>query len=262
MVVALGDPIGIEVRNGVVTLVALSLIGWGLVIWSAASVSSPVVALTMPMDSQWAFREIIAVWLMWAVMMGAMMMPSAIPMMVIHRRGAAKRDPAAHNAHRWFLAAYLLTWTLFSMAAAGLQWGFQAADVLSHMLRIQGTLVGGGILIAAGFFQLTPIKTMCLNKCRTPMGFLLTDWRSGCLGAFQMGLKHGQYCVGCCWALMMVLFVGGVMSLTTIAVLSGIVAIEKLAPRGQQISKFGGVLLIVWGLWLVSDANGGHPPTL
>ncbi|MCP5074884.1 MAG: DUF2182 domain-containing protein [Rhodobacteraceae bacterium] len=258
----LGNQTSIETRNGVAALVALSVVGWGLVIWSAANMSSPIVALMMPMDSHWAFREIIAVWLMWAVMMGAMRLPSAIPMMVIRRRVAAKRDPETHNAHRWFLAAYLLTWALFSMAATVLQWSFQHADVLSHMLRIQGALVGGGILVAAGVFQLTPLKAACLHKCRTPMGFLLTDWRSGRLGAFQMGLKHGQYCIGCCWALMMVLFVGGVMSLTTIAVLSGIVAIEKLAPRGEQIAKLGGVLLIVWGLWLISDANGGHPPSM
>jgi predicted metal-binding membrane protein len=183
--------------------------------------------------------------------MGAMMLPSAIPMMLIHRRVAAKRDPETHNASRWFLAAYLLTWTLFSLAAAVLQWSFQRTDVLSHMLMIQGPLVCGGILVGAGVFQLTPLKAMCLHKCRTPIGFLLTNWRSGRIGAFQMGFKHGQYCIGCCWALMMVLFVGGVMNLTTIAVLSGIVTIEKLAPRGKLFSQLGGGLLIFWGLWLI-----------
>jgi len=185
------------------------------------------------------------------VMMGAMMLPSAIPMMVIHRRVAAKRDPETRHASRWFLMAYLLTWALFSIAATGLQWSFQRADVLSHMLRIHGQLTGGGILVAAGLFQMTPLKAMCLGKCRAPIGFLLTNWRAGRIGAFQMGLKHGQYCIGCCWALMMLLFVGGLMSLTTIAVLSGIVAIEKLTPRGEQISRLGGGLLIAWGLWLI-----------
>ncbi len=256
------SPTGVATRNGVISLVTLSVIGWGLIIWSVANMSSPIVALMMPMDAHWSLKEIIAVWLMWAVMMGAMMLPSAVPMMLIHQRVAAKRDPETRTASRWFLTAYLLTWALFSMAAAILQWSFQSADVISHMLRVQGSLVGGGILVAAGVFQLTPLKAACLHKCRTPMGFLLTDWRSGRLGAFQMGLKHGQYCIGCCWALMMVLFVGGVMSLTTIAVLSGIVAIEKLASRGEQISKLGGILLIVWGLWLISDANGGHPPSM
>jgi predicted metal-binding membrane protein len=246
-------------RTGAAWLVALAIVGWGLIIWSVANMSSPIVALVMPMDTHWTLKEIIAVWLMWAVMMGAMMLPPAIPMMLIHQRIAAKRDPETHTASRWFLTAYLLTWAGFSMAAAVLQWTLQSADVLSQMLRIQGSLVGGGILVAAGIFQLTPLKAACLNKCRTPMGFLLTDWQSGRLGAFQMGLKHGQYCIGCCWALMIVLFVGGAMNLTAIAVLSGIVAIEKLAPRGVQISKFGGVLLIVWGLWLIFHTNGGNP---
>jgi hypothetical protein len=190
------------------------------------------------------------------------MLPSAIPMMVIHRRVAAKRDSETHYSSRWFLTAYILTWAMFSIAATALQWNFQRADVLSHMLKIQAPLVGGGILIAAGIYQLTPLKAACLHKCRAPIGFLLTNWRSGRKGAFQMGLKHGQYCIGCCWGLMMVLFVGGVMSLATIAVLSGIVAIEKLAPRGEQISKLGGVLLIVWGLLLIFYASGGQPTSM
>lgn len=239
-------------RNGVAALVVLSLIGWGLILWSSTNMSSSLVALMMPMNSNWEFKEIIAVWLMWAVMMGAMMLPSAIPMVVIHRRVAAKRDPETRNASRWFLIAYLLTWVLFSMAATALQWSFQWADVLSHMLKIHEPAVGGGILIAAGIFQLSPLKRACLHKCRTPIGFLLTNWRTGRKGAFQMGLKHGQYCIGCCWALMAVLFVGGVMSLTTIAVLSAIIAMEKLAPRGDPISRLGGSLLIVWGLWLLT----------
>ncbi len=256
MVVTANTSIGVAKRNGLVTLVGLSMIGWGLILWSVTNMSSPIVALMMPMSSHWATTEIIAVWLMWAVMMGAMMLPSAIPMLLIHQRFAAKRDPKTQNASRWFLTAYLLTWTLFSMAAAALQWAFQRADVLSHMLKIHGPLVGGGILVAAGVFQLTPLKAACLRKCRTPIGFFLTDWQPGRVGAFQMGLKHGKYCVGCCWAIMMVLFVGGVMSLTNIAVLSGMVAIEKLAPRGEEISRFGGVLLVVWGLWLISGTMG------
>lgn len=247
-------PMGVAMRNGLVTIVGLSMIGWGLVIWSIANMSSPIVALTMPMSSHWTFTEVIAVWLMWAVMMGSMMLPSAIPVLLIHRRISAKRDPKTQNAGRWFLSGYLLTWAMFSMAAATLQWVFQRADVLSHMLRIQAPLVSGGILLAAGFFQLTPLKAVCLRKCRTPMGFFLTEWQPGRAGAFHMGLKHGKYCVGCCWAIMMILFVGGVMSLSIIAVLSGIVALEKLAPRGEEISRSGGVLLIVWGLWLIAGA--------
>ncbi len=251
-------PVSVEMRKGVALLVALSLMGWGLILWSVVNMSAPVVTLMMPMSSHWSVRETFAVWLMWAVMMGAMMLPSAIPMISVHRRVAAKRDPETRNASRWFLAAYLLAWALFSVAAAGLQWGFQRADVLSHMLKLEGSLVGGLILVVAGGFQLTAQKASCLHTCRTPIGFLLTHWRPGRIGAFQMGLKHGQSCIVCCWALMMVLFVGGVMNLTTIALLSGIVAMEKLAPRGRQIAAFVGVLLIVWGLWLIFGATSGQ----
>ena len=242
----------VYMRTGAITLVALSVVGWALIIWSVANMSSPIVALMMPMDAAWAVKEFIAVWLMWAVMMGAMMLPSAIPMIVIHKRVSEKRDPQTFSANRWFLAAYLLIWAIFCVAASFLQWGFQSAGILSHMLKLQGNLVGGAILIAAGFFQLTPLKAACLHKCRTPMGILLTDWRSGRAGAFGMGLRHGGYCVGCCWALMVVLFVAGVMNLATIAVLSGIVALEKLAPRGELFAKLGGIALIAWGLWLIS----------
>jgi predicted metal-binding membrane protein len=248
------DPGGRERRNAIAALVALSLIGWALILWSAANMSSPVVALMMPMDTRWALSEIIAVWLMWAVMMGAMMLPSAIPMLVTYRRVAARQTPQTQSSHRWFLAAYLLAWAMFSVAAALLQWGFQRADVLSHMLKLHGSLIGGSILIAAGAYQLTPLKAACLHKCRTPIGFLVTHWRPGKAGAIQMGLKHGQYCIGCCWALMMVLFVGGVMSLVTIAVLSVIVAIEKIAPRGELLSKLGGILLLGWGMRWLSTA--------
>jgi predicted metal-binding membrane protein len=248
------DPGGRERRNAIAALAALSVIGWALILWSVTNMSSPLVALMMPMDTNWDFSEIIAVWLMWAVMMGAMMLPSAVPMLVTYQRVASKLAPQIHGSHRWFLAAYLLTWALFSVVTSLLQWGFQHADVLSHMLKLHGSLVGGCILIAAGAFQLTPLKSACLQKCRTPMGFLLTDWRPGHLGAFQMGLKHGQYCIGCCWALMMILFVSGVMSLTTIAVLSLIVAVEKIAPKGELFSKFGGVLLLAWGIWWFSGA--------
>ena len=150
-------------RNGVAALVVLSLIGWGLILWSSTNMSSPLINLMMPMNSRWEYKEIVAVWLMWAVMMGAMMLPSAIPMVVIHRRVAAKRDPETRSASRWFLIAYLLTWVLFSMAATALQWSFQWADVLSHMLKIHKPAVGGGILIAAGIFQLSPLKLSLIH---------------------------------------------------------------------------------------------------
>jgi predicted metal-binding membrane protein len=247
----------VKQRNGVFFLVGLSALGWLLIFWSSENMSSPVVSMMMPMDVNWGLSEIVAVWIMWAVMMGAMMLPSAMPMLVVHRRVAAKRDPGATNSNTWFLIGYVLTWTLFSAVAAAAQWGFQRGGGLSPMLRLQDQSIAGGFLIAAGIFQFTAIKTACLSKCRTPIGFLLTDWRPGRAGALRMGLKHGKYCVGCCWALMMVLFVGGVMSLTTIAALSSIVLFEKLMPRGDLIAKLGGAFLIAWGLFLLAQELTG-----
>ena len=121
-------------RNALLYLLALSALGWALILWSLANMSSPLVALTMPMDAGWALREVIAVWIMWAVMMGAMMLPSAIPMLLVHRRIAAKRDPATNHADRWFLAGYLLSWAAFSAAATTTQWMFQQAGVLRTCL--------------------------------------------------------------------------------------------------------------------------------
>ena len=238
-------------RNALLFLIALAALGWALILWSVANMSSPLVGLMMPMDAAWALREVIAVWIMWAVMMGAMMLPSAIPMLLVHRRFAAKRDPAVRHADRWFLAGYLLSWTVFSAAAAAAQWMSQQAGILTHMLVLRDTTVAGVILIAAGLFQFTALKAACLNKCRTPIGFILTEWREGREGAFRMGLSHGKYCIGCCWALMAVLFVGGVMNLATIALLSSIVLAEKLLPRGDVIARIGGCALVLWGLVLV-----------
>lgn len=247
--------VGTKLRNTVAIPIALSLIGWTALVWAVGNMSAPLVALTMPMDTAWSIAEGIAVWIMWSVMMMAMMLPSAIPMLSAHRRLAAQRDPQAPDGILWFLAGYLLVWTLFSLAATGLQWGFHRADVLSHMLRLESALVGGGILIAAGVFQLTPRKAACLQKCRMPAEFLLSDWRPGRIGAARMGLNHGKHCVVCCSGLMMLLFVGGVMSLANIVVLTAIVAIEKLAPKGREIAQLVGIVLVALGLWQILDAS-------
>ena len=252
---------GASGRNGFAILFVLIAVGWSLILWSAANMSSPVVSLMMPMSAEWSLPEVVAVWLMWAVMMGAMMLPSAVPMLTVHRRVAARKDAGATNSNHWFLAGYLCTWTMFSVVAAALQWAFQRTDLLSHMLRLQSPWASGSILLIAGVFQFTPVKAVCLRKCRTPLGFLITDWRPGNGGAFKMGLKHGTYCVGCCWALMMILFVGGVMSLVTIAALSTIVLLEKQTPLGDVLARIGGGVLIVCGLVLISAEVAGYLPS-
>ena len=242
--------------NTVAIPLGLSLIGWALLFWSVANMSSPVVTLMMPMDTAWSLAEGGGDWLMWAVMMMAMMLPSALPMMAAHGRLANLRDPQTPDANLWFLLAYLLVWTLFSLAALGLQWGFQQADILSHMLKLETSVVSGGIVLVAGLFQLTPRKAACLQKCRTPADYLAKHWHPGRMGAARMGLEHGLHCVACCWALMMLLFVGGVMDLATIAALTAVVALEKLAPKGHLIAKLAGVALLVWGTLQLLGAVG------
>jgi len=247
------------VGKGQGMLVALSLIGWGLILWSIANMSSPVVTLMMPMTAAWALPESVAVFLMWAVMMGAMMLPSAGPALRAYGRVAADHRPAKPGGGHWFLAGYLLAWTGFSLAATVLHWGFLRADILSPMGKLQDDFVAGGVLLVAGVFQLTPPKIAFLAHCRRPDAACQAGWRAGRNGALRMGLDQGLCCIGCCWAMMLVLFVGGVMSLTIIAILTVAVAVEKLAPRGVLLARLGSLPLIAWGLWLIASALYAAP---
>lgn len=236
-------------RNSLMVVGGLSLLGWAFVFWSATNMDAPLVKLMMPMKSIWSPVEALLVWVMWAVMMGAMMLPSAAPMILAHRRVVAQKGAPADN--RWFTLSYLLVWSGFSVVAAALQWGLQSMDVLSHMLVLKSQWMGAVIMITTGAIQWTPLKNICLQKCRTPIGFLTTEWRPGGRGALAMGLKHGIYCVGCCWALMALLFVFGVMNLIAIVGLATLVAFEKLVPGGDKYGRYGGWVFISWGGWIL-----------
>jgi len=198
---------------------------------------NPIVQLMMPMSSRWTVPELAMVVVMWSVMMGAMMLPSAMPMILSHRRMSPRNQGGRHSA---FVVAYLLIWSGFSCAAALLQWWLQKQGLLSRMLVLTDGVIAGAILIGIGLFQFTQLKDVCLNTCRTPLGFLMTEWRDGTAGAFGMGLKHGASCVGCCWALMATLFVFGVMNVMAVALLATAVALEKLTPWGVQIARLIG----------------------
>ncbi len=237
-------------RGILLTFAGLLLSAWGLVVWSAMHMAAPVVTLMMPMQSAWTLSEVAAVWMMWAVMMGAMMLPSAVPVVVIHSRVSSARGGEPGAESRWFMAAYLVMWSFFSVAAAGLQWLLQFTGALSRMLVITQGWLACALLIGAGLYQLTPAKFACLQRCRTPIGFFATEWRQGRFGAFRMGVRYGSYCVGCCWALMAVLFVFGAMNLAAILVLTAGIAAEKLLPQGARTGQALGVMLIAWGLLL------------
>ena len=144
-----------------------------------------------------------------------------------------------------------MVWAVFSLGATALQRLLAAFLLVSPMMEITSPAVGGTLLLVAGVYQLTPIKHACLRTCQSPLVFLLSRWRSGLSGAFVMGLKHGAYCVGCCWALMLLLFAGGVMNLIVIAALTAFVALEKLAPFGMYGARISGVMLIASGSWML-----------
>lgn len=242
-------------RNPAAWPLAVSLVAWLLLAWLAVDMAHPLARLTMPGSQTWSAGNLLAVLLMWMVMMTAMMLPSALPMLQVFgglcRRSA---EPARRHA---FLAAYLLLWCGFSVAATAVQWMLQARGWVDPMIVSRSLSLNGWLLLIAGAYQFTPLKRLCLAGCRTPLGFLLGEWREGVRGAFVMGLRHGLFCVGCCWALMALLFVGGAMNLAWVAALSIVVAIEKLAPRGELLARLLGSALIAAGAWqVVSLATG------
>jgi predicted metal-binding membrane protein len=191
---------------------------------------------------------------MWWSMMVAMMAPTAAPAILLYGRVHAHavtqgRAAAARLAPGWgFAAGYLAMWLAFAVAAASLQWGLQQTGLMEpRMMGSQSRWLSAGVLAAAGVYQLTPLQNACLSHCRSPTAFLTRHWRPGLVGALRLGALHGAYCVGCCWLLMALLFVGGVMNLVWIAALAALVLAEKLLPGGRRVATVSGVLLWIWG---------------
>ena len=237
-------------------LLAILVMAWGWLVSGAGMEMSAVEMTAMAGMDGWLMRP--AVWTpayaalifaMWWVMMVAMMLPSAAPMLLLFAR-VNRKDKAAGaplGPIVLFAAGYLLVWGGFCVVATALQWGLESARLLSPMLVTTNQWLGAGILIAAGLSQFTPLKALCLRHCRSPLGFLLGSWRSGRLGALHMGLEHGAYCLGCCWFLMALLFFGGVMNLYWIAGLAVFVLLEKTIPLGHWLGRVAGVVLVAWG---------------
>ncbi|WP_119420908.1 DUF2182 domain-containing protein [Desertibaculum subflavum] len=200
----------------------------------------------------WSTGYAALIFSMWWVMMVAMMLPGAAPMLLLFAR-VTRQDPAAGAPFApttMFALGYLLAWGGFSAVATGLQWALEAARLLSPMLEAGNVRLGAAILIVAGLWQLTPLKTVCLRHCQTPLGFLMGNWRQGRGGALRMGLEHGAYCLGCCWFLMALLFFGGVMNLYWIVGLTAFVLLEKMVPLGHWLGRAAGIALLAWGLAL------------
>jgi predicted metal-binding membrane protein len=218
---------------------------WLLLLWGAIDMASPVMQLTMPL-SGWSLSNWGAVFAMWVIMMGAMMLPSAAPMVLSF--AALNRKGAGRSRTLLFIGAYLALWAAFGGAATILQWGLQSFGWITPMIVSTSVGLSATLLLIAGVFQFSPLKRACLRACRSPLGFLISDWRQGLAGAWHMGVRHGLYCLGCCWALMTLLSVGGAMNLPWIAALASLVAIEKLAPRGQLIAQLLGGAMIGTGI--------------
>ena len=235
----------------------ITLLAWGYLIdldrRMASSMEHDVMmeAMGMSMQMPWTPTDVAFTFVMWAVMMVGMMTASASPMLVLVARGRGGRaTPGAVPTVLLFGAGYFAVWTGFSLAATLIQWMLHEAAMLSPMMAATSPTLAGAILVAAGIYQLTPFKSACLTHCRSPLGFLMGHWRDGLTGALAMGVRHGAYCLGCCWALMAVLFVVGVMNLAWVAALSVFVLIEKVGPAGLIVARVAGVVMIVFGIRL------------
>jgi predicted metal-binding membrane protein len=202
--------------------------------------------------AQWSIGYALLMFSMWWVMMVAMMLPSAAPVLLLFARVSGRNRLDDAPSAGLFAAGYLLVWGSFSALAVALQWALDTARLLSPMLETSTLWLGAGILIAAGLWQLSPMKSVCLRHCRTPLGFLIGHWRPGNWGAFRMGLAHGAWCLGCCWALMTLLFFGGVMNLYWIVGLAIFVLLEKTTPLGQWLGRIAGIMLVAWGMLLLT----------
>jgi predicted metal-binding membrane protein len=236
-----------------ILLILFPIVCWSWVVVMARDMYGPMTgASAWMMTLRWDARHVFLLWAMWAVMMVGMMLPSAAPMLLLYGV-AARRQGLGDGASRQIYAlasGYLAMWALFSIGATAAQRILSALLIVSPMMTT-GPTVGGVLLVVAGVYQLTPLKWACLQHCQTPLGFLMHHWRSGVGGAFRMGIDHGAYCLGCCWALMLLLFAGGVMNLAVILGLTVFVAFEKLGPFGVQSARVSGGLLIAAGAWLL-----------
>ncbi len=237
-------------------IVVLGLLGVTALAWAyLVQMSAMMPAMSMPElpMPEWTAGYFIMMFTMWVIMMIGMMLPSVLHVVLLYARVAAHSGADTRPVLRTYLfsVGYLLSWTLFSLAATLLQWGMDSLAMLSPQMSAASPWLGAGILMVAGVYQFTPLKNVCLEHCRGPVDFLSRHWRKGLGGAVRMGFGHGIYCVGCCWVLMALLFVGGVMNLLVIAAITVFVLLEKLAPFGPTGGRLSGVALLVVGVaWL------------
>ena len=255
-------------------LAAIVAMAWAYVLWLAADMDMggmnmsgfrmvPAgIGLMAAAATPWSGAEFAFVFAMWAVMMVGMMAPSAAPMILMYgrvgRQGRIAGKPLA--ATGWFAAGYFIAWLGFSLAATAVQWVLEREALLDPRMASASNTLGAVVLITAGLYQWTPLKRVCLAHCQTPLGFLMGHggFRGDVAGCVGLGLRHGIYCVGCCWALKAILFIVGVMNVLWIALLALLVLLEKVTPWGRWIARAAGVACIGAGVWIVSLASAGN----
>jgi predicted metal-binding membrane protein len=256
-------------RDRLVVLFALAAVVLLAAAYTVAGVGMDMSALTMTRmaiempgmmmePAHWTAAYAATMFLMWWVMMIAMMVPSATPAILLYSTVARKQQGGTRPflATWFFLAAYLFVWAFFSLVATALQWALEQVGLVTGMMEIGTPVIAGTVLVAAGLYQLTPLKQACLRHCQHPVMFVMHHWRPGNAGAFAMGLRHGAYCLGCCWLLMALLLVGGVMNLLWIAGIAIYVGVEKMAGRWRLLPNLAAVALVGSGLWLIAGAAG------
>jgi predicted metal-binding membrane protein len=242
-------------------------LAWGYVFWLANDMDMGGMDMTgfrmipagmgimLPATTRWKAIEFAYVFAMWAVMMVGMMAPSAAPMILMYARIGRRKNAVGKPfaATGWFATGYFLVWIGFSLAATLVQWAVERAALLDSRMASASNVLGGSVLIAAGVYQWTPLKDVCLAQCQTPLQFLFRQggFRSDLKGCLVLGIRHGGYCVGCCWVLMALLFVGGVMNVLWIALLSLLVLLEKLTPFGRWVARAAGIACIAVGAWML-----------
>ena len=239
-------------RIVVASLTGVALLAWGYILAGAGMDMSMPGMVMAPMA--WSPAVALLMLAMWWVMMIAMMVPSAAPTILLFAKiqaGKAAGGPASIGAAT-FLAGYLVIWAAFSALATGLQWGLEHIGLMAMDMRLSSPLLAGAILLTAGLYQFTPIKAACLKHCQNPVLYLSTHWKPGAGGAFLMGARHGVYCLGCCWFLMALLFVGGIMNLLWVAGLAAYVALEKLTSGTVWLPRAVGAALCVAGFAVLS----------
>ena len=200
---------------------------------------------------EWSLPYAVLIFVMWGAMMAAMMLPTAAPTVLLVTTLASDRaaNPNFIPALAMLFAlGYLLVWCGFSLAATLTQWGLNGAGLLSETMAFGDAMLAGTVLIAAGVYQWTPLKNTCLRHCRSPREFLIRHWHEGTIGAVQIGVRHGLFCLGCCWMLMSLLFVGGLMNLAWAGAIAILVLLEKTMPWGDWMSRLTGVIFILWGV--------------